>query len=144
MVPLDRQLPLPSIPLTSSAAAAKSLQSCPTLRDPRDGSPPGSSIPWILQARVLEWGAIAFSDSPPLTLTNSYSSFRSLTILPLPGSHNSLELCNALLYLLPKDPKYNFKYKKCMIIGGFKKFVSSMFVKAYINGNTSKLDLTPK
>ena len=44
-----------------SAAAAKSLQSCLTLRDPIDGSPPGSPIPGILQARVLEWGAIAFS-----------------------------------------------------------------------------------
>ena len=43
------------------AAAAKSLQSCPTLCDPIDGSPPGTSIPGILQATVLEWGAIAFS-----------------------------------------------------------------------------------
>ena len=44
---------------TSAAAAAKSLQSCPTLCDPRDGSPPDSSIHGIFQARVLEWGAIA-------------------------------------------------------------------------------------
>ena len=43
------------------AAAAKSLQSCTTLCDPRDGSPPGSAIPGILQARVLEWVAIPFS-----------------------------------------------------------------------------------
>ena len=43
------------------AAAAKSLQSCPTLCDPIDGSPPGSSIPGILQARTLEWVAISFS-----------------------------------------------------------------------------------
>ena len=43
------------------AAAAKSLQSCPTLCDPIDGSPPGSAIPGILQARTLEWGATAFS-----------------------------------------------------------------------------------
>ena len=42
------------------AAAAKSLQSCPTLCDPIDGSPPGSPAPGILQARTLEWGAIAF------------------------------------------------------------------------------------
>ena len=46
----------------AAAAAAKSLQSCPTLCDPTDGSPPGSPVPGILQARVLEWGAIAFSD----------------------------------------------------------------------------------
>ena len=42
------------------SAAAKSLQSCPTLFDPVDGSPPGSSIPGILQARTLEWVAISF------------------------------------------------------------------------------------
>ena len=46
---------------TAAAAAAKSLQSCPTLCDPRDGSPPGSPIPEILQARTLEWVAISFS-----------------------------------------------------------------------------------
>ena len=43
-------------------AAAKSLQSCPTLYDPIDGSPPGSAIPGILQARILEWVAISFSN----------------------------------------------------------------------------------
>ena len=47
--------------MNQSAAAAKSLQSCPTLCDPIDGSPPGSPVPGIFQARVLEWGAIAFS-----------------------------------------------------------------------------------
>ena len=46
-----------------AAAAAKSLQSCPTLCDPRDGSPPGSSVPGILQARILEWVAISFSNA---------------------------------------------------------------------------------
>ena len=45
------------------AAATKSLQSCPTLCDPRDGSPPGSPIPDILQARTLEWVAISFSNA---------------------------------------------------------------------------------
>ena len=44
-----------------AAAAAKSLQSCPTLCDPIDGSLPGSPVPGILQARTLEWGAISFS-----------------------------------------------------------------------------------
>jgi len=46
----------------AAAAAAKSLQLCPTLCDPIDGSPPGSPVPGILQARTLEWGAIAFSE----------------------------------------------------------------------------------
>ena len=48
---------------TAAAAAAKSLQSCPTLCDPIDGSPPGSPIPRILQARILEWVAISFSNA---------------------------------------------------------------------------------
>ena len=46
-----------------AAAAAKSLQSCPTLCDPTDGSPLGSAIPEILQARTLEWVAISFSNA---------------------------------------------------------------------------------
>ena len=45
----------------AAATAARSLQSCPTLCDPRDGSPPGSPIPGILQARTLEQVAISFS-----------------------------------------------------------------------------------
>ena len=45
------------------AAAAKSLESCPTLCDPIDGSPPGSPIPGILQARTLEWVAVSFSNA---------------------------------------------------------------------------------
>ena len=48
---------------TAAAAAAKSLQSCPTLCDPIDGSPPGSVIAGILQARTLEWVAISFSNA---------------------------------------------------------------------------------
>ena len=47
----------------AAAAAAKSLQSCPTLCDPIDSSPPGSPVPGILQARTLEWGAISFSNA---------------------------------------------------------------------------------
>ena len=47
--------------LCSAAAAAKSLQSCSTLCDPTDGSPPSSAVPGILQARTLEWVAISFS-----------------------------------------------------------------------------------
>ena len=46
-----------------AAATAKSLQSCPTLCDPRDGSPPSSPVPGILQARTLEWVAISFSNA---------------------------------------------------------------------------------
>ena len=52
-----------SITLLECAAAAKSLQSCPTLCDPIDSSPPGSPVPGILQARTLEWVAISFSNA---------------------------------------------------------------------------------
>ena len=47
----------------AAAASAKSLQSCPTLCDPIDGSPPGSPVPGILQARTLAWVAISFSNA---------------------------------------------------------------------------------
>ena len=49
--------------ILNTAAAAKSLQSCQILYDPIDGSPPGSAIPGILQARILEWVAISFSNA---------------------------------------------------------------------------------
>ena len=49
--------------MSAAAAAAKPLQSCPTLCDPIDGSPPGSAIPGILQATILEWVAISFSNA---------------------------------------------------------------------------------
>ena len=52
-----------SISQASAAAAAKSRQLCPTLCDPIDGSPPGSPVPGILQARTLEWIAISFSNA---------------------------------------------------------------------------------
>ena len=50
-------------PAAAAAAAAKSLQSCPTLCDPIDSIPPGSPVPGILQARTLEWVAISFSNA---------------------------------------------------------------------------------
>ena len=59
----------------TAAAAAKSLQSCLTLCDPIDGSPLGSSIHGIFQARVLEWGAIAFSAGKSQFPKNNSLSF---------------------------------------------------------------------
>ena len=53
-----------------AAAAAKSLQSCPTPCDPIDGSSPGSAVPGILQARTLEWVAISFSNPPHSRIAN--------------------------------------------------------------------------
>ena len=59
-----KEMSCQSIKRYAAAAAAESLQSCPTLCDPIDGSPPGSPDPGILQARTLEWGAIkALADS---------------------------------------------------------------------------------
>ena len=54
---------LPSHSVAAAATVSKSLQSCPTLCDPIDGSPPGSPVPGILQARTLEWVAISFSNA---------------------------------------------------------------------------------
>ena len=56
------------------AAAAKSLQSCPTLCDPIDGSPPGPPVPGILQARTLEWVAISFSNACMLISMEHFDS----------------------------------------------------------------------
>jgi len=52
-----------AVATAAAAAAAKLLQSCLTLCDPRDGSPPGSPIPGILQTRTLQWVAISFSNA---------------------------------------------------------------------------------
>ena len=59
----------------AAAAAAKSLQSCPTLCHPIDGSPPGSPVPGILQARTLEWVAIAFSAFKLKNMEKSKTNF---------------------------------------------------------------------
>ena len=57
------KIPWTEVPGRLQSAAAKSLQSCPTLCDPIDSSPPGSPVPGILQARTLEWFAISFSNA---------------------------------------------------------------------------------
>ena len=59
----NRKAPLANQKVLAAATAAESLQSCPTLWDPIDGSPPGSPVPGILQARTLEWVAISFSNA---------------------------------------------------------------------------------
>ena len=66
---IDKVICFPAIliliesPAAAAAAAAKWLQSCPTLCNPIDGSPPGSPVPGVLQARTLEWVAISFSSA---------------------------------------------------------------------------------
>ena len=66
ILPFEHKLKLSGLDIflnAAAAAAAKSLQSCPTLCDPVDGGPPGSPFPGILQARTLEWVAISFSSA---------------------------------------------------------------------------------
>ena len=70
-----------------AAAAAKSLQSCPTLCDPRDGSPPGSPVPGIFQARVLKWVAMASSAEIPAAAAAAKSLQSCPTLCdPIDGS----------------------------------------------------------
>ena len=72
-----------------AAAAAKLLQSCPTLCDPMDGSPPGSPIPWILQARTLEWVAISFSNAWKWKVKGKLPSRIRLFTTPWTAAHQA-------------------------------------------------------
>ena len=73
----------------AAAAAATSLQSCPTLSDPMDGSPPGSPVPGILQARTLEWVAISFSNAWKLTVKVKSLSRVWLFATPQTAAHQA-------------------------------------------------------
>ena len=89
-----------------AAAAAKSIQSCPTLCDPIDGSPPGSPIPGILQARTVDWGAIAFSHPPAAASKLTMHWFpivrlHSVCVVSNRGSHFSAKTLLLILNLLP-------------------------------------------
>ena len=71
----------------AAAAAAKSLQSCPTLCNPIDGSPPGSPVPGILQARTLEWVAISFSSAWKWKVKVKSLSCVRLLVTPWTAAH---------------------------------------------------------
>ena len=73
----------------AAAAAAKSLQSCPTLCSPIDGSPPGSPIPGILQARTLEWVAISFSSASKWKVKVKLLSRAWLLATPWTAAHQA-------------------------------------------------------
>ena len=73
----------------AAAAAAKSLQSCPTLCDPIDGSPPGSPVSGILQARTLEWVAISFSNAWKWKVKVKPLSCVQLFATPWPAAHQA-------------------------------------------------------
>ena len=74
---------------TAAAAAAKSLQSCPTLRNPIDGSPPGSPVPGMLQARTLEWVAISFSNAWKWKVKVKSLSCARLLVTPWTAAHQA-------------------------------------------------------
>ena len=72
-----------------TAAAAKSLQLCPTLCNPIDGSPPGSAVPGILQARTLEWVAISFSNAWKWKVKVKSLSRVQLLVIPWTAAHQA-------------------------------------------------------
>ena len=78
-----------SIVCTVTAAAAKLLQSCPTLCDPIDGSPPGPAVPGILQARTLEWVAISFSNAWKWKVKVKLLSHVRLLVTPWTAAHQA-------------------------------------------------------
>ena len=120
-----------------SAAAVKSLQSCPTLCDPIDCSPPGSLVPGILQARTQEWGAISFSNAwkwkvkvKSLSRANSWWPHglqppRLLCPWDSPGKSTGVGchclLCNFCYWMLDwlhvgrKHLQHDFKYMDCIV-----------------------------
>ena len=75
--------------VTHAAAAAKSLQSCLTLCDPIDGSPPGSAIPGILQAGTLEWVAISFSNAQKGKVKVKLLSLIQLSVTPRTAAYQA-------------------------------------------------------
>ena len=81
--------PQSCVPFSLAAAAAKSLQSCPTLCDPIDGNPPGSAVPGILQARTLEWVAISFSNAWKWNVKGKSLSRVRLLAIPWTAAHQA-------------------------------------------------------
>ena len=83
-----------------AAAAAKSLQSCPTLCNPTDGSPPGSPIPGILQARTLEWVAVSFSNAWKWKVKVKSLSLVRLLATPWTAAHQAPPSMGFKMYML--------------------------------------------
>ena len=107
--------------LTTATAAAKSLQSCPTLCHPIDGSPPGSPVPGILQARILEWVAIFFSNAwkwkvkvkslSRLLATHGLQPTRPLHPWDFPGKSTGVGCHCLLCHLTTCSPKSMISFK---------------------------------
>ena len=98
---------------TTAAAAAKSLQSCPTLCDPIDGSPRGSPVPGILQARTLEWVAISLSNAWRWKVkvqwgVNEALYVNALELCPTQNKHLMSALVNVMLLFLSLDAHHRW------------------------------------
>ena len=126
----------------TAAAAAKSLQLCPTLFDPIDSSPPGSSVPGSLQARILEWDAISFCNAcmPAKSLQSCPTLCHPMDSSP-PGSpvHGILwqEYWSGLPFPSPGDLSYPRIKPTCLmspeLAGGF--FTTSAIWEAWQDAN---------
>ena len=107
-------------PYNYAAAAAKSLQSCLTLCDPRDGSPPASPVPGILQARTLEWVAISFSNAWKWKVkvkAKSESEVAQSCQTQRPHGLQPTRLLYATMYLVSK---------KCLWLGSYHRLCSNV------------------
>ena len=100
--PIPVGMPSSRLQICPAAAAAKSLQSCLTLCDPIDSSPSGSSVPGILQARIMDWAAISFSNA--CMHAKLLQSCSTLLTLILEGNYQTLIFLSHLIFLI----KLNF------------------------------------
>ena len=104
---------------STAAAAAKSLQSCPTLCDPIDGSPSGSPVPGILQARTLEWVAISFSNASTIRRQKMLFSLKVVSdaLQPHGLQHAraslSITVSWSLLKLMPIELVLPYNHLRC-------------------------------
>ena len=116
---LWRTLESESVSCSAAAAAAKSLQSCPTLWDPIDGSPPGSPVPGILQARTLEWVAISFSSAWKWKVKVKSLSRIGLFPTPWTAAYQVAQscpiLCNAKDCSLPGSPVHGILQARTLV-----------------------------
>ena len=98
-----------------SATAAKLLQSCPTLCNPIDGSPPGSPVPGILQARTLEWVAISFSNSWKWKVKVKSLSHVRLFKTPRTAAYQAPPLMGFSIFIVPHKSHHFFPPHNCYI-----------------------------
>ena len=131
--------------MSAAAAAAKSLQSCPTLCDPIEGSPPHSPVPGILQARTLEWVAISFSNvgkvksesdmdcSLPGSFFHGIFQARVLewVAIAFSGKRVKLNSISDLLFCYICWKKWTCKFRKCNTDSSFSNLEITLILTIY-------------